>query len=103
MGFTKLDNYWSEVYLLCIYTERYLVKTHIAKWGNSLALRIPKSLLNDLELKAGGGVDVTVENGRLIVTPVSPDYGLEELVQGITLENRHSETDWGPSVGAEVW
>jgi antitoxin MazE len=34
---------------------------------------------------------------------VSPDYGLEELVQGITSENRHNEIDWGPSVGAEVW
>lgn len=79
------------------------MQTRIAKWGNSLAIRIPKVFAHQTGLSPGAKVEVTVENGRLIITPVSPDYGLEELVQGITSENRHNETDWGPSVGAEVW
>ncbi len=79
------------------------MRTHISKWGNSLGIRLSKSLLADLALTAGTRVDVTMENGRLIITPVSRDYDLDELVQGITPENRHSETDWGQPAGAEVW
>lgn len=79
------------------------MRTHISKWGNSLAVRISKVFAHDAGLSAGAEVDVTVENGRIIITPVSPDYALEELVKGITEDNRHDETDWGPSVGAEVW
>jgi antitoxin MazE len=48
-------------------------------------------------------MEILVENGRLIISPVLKEYGLEELVQGITAENQHTETDWGPPQGAESW
>jgi antitoxin MazE len=75
----------------------------IQKWGNSLGVRIPKSLAQDAELSEGTSVDLRVEDGRLIIVPAVKKYTLEELVSKITPENRHPETDWGPPVGKEVW
>lgn len=78
--------------------------TKVQKWGNSLAVRIPKALAEELEAESGVEVDLQVEGGRLIVTPVRrPGYSLEELVAGITPENRHDEVDWGPPRGREAW
>ncbi len=48
-------------------------------------------------------MEILVENGRLMITPVPREYRLDELVEGITPENQHSETDWGPPQGAESW
>jgi antitoxin component of MazEF toxin-antitoxin module len=47
-------------------------------------------------------VDLKVRGDSLVVTPVSaPHYDLEELVKGITEENRHAEIRTGPAVGEE--
>ena len=75
----------------------------MSKWGNSLALRIPKYIGTDLDLQDGTEVDIIIENGSVIITPVSTKYELEDLVRGITAENRHTETDWGTPEGDEVW
>jgi antitoxin MazE len=77
--------------------------THVSKWGNSLGIRLPKSLLKDLGISVSSKVAISVQDGCIIIKPVSRDYDLDELVEGITPENRHGEMDWGPSVGAEVW
>lgn len=60
-------------------------------------------MLGELGLSDGDSVEFAVENGKLVVVPVSRQYGLEELVEGITPENRHTETDWGPPQGSETW
>jgi antitoxin MazE len=74
----------------------------VTKWGNSLALRIPSALARQIDVREGRSVDLKVRGDSLVVTPVSaPHYDLEELVKGITEENRHEETDWGPAVGPE--
>jgi antitoxin MazE len=77
--------------------------TKVQKWGNSLGIRIPKTVAEDIEIQEGANVDLTVEHGRILVVPVKKKYTLEELVRGITPENRHAETDWGPPVGREIW
>jgi antitoxin MazE len=77
--------------------------TRISKWGNSLAIRLPRSVLAELGLAEGDSVEIGTENGRLVITPVPREYALEELVEGITAENQHTETDWGPPLGAESW
>ena len=74
----------------------------ISKWGNSLGIRIPKPFALEAGLQEGAEVDISIRGGRLVVTPVSRSYVLEELVSGITSENRHTEIDWGRSVGNEV-
>ena len=79
------------------------MRTRISKWGNSLAIRIPKAFVAGAELEEGAEVDVSLSDGRVIITPIRPEYVLEDLVDGITTENRHSETDWGEPQGAEVW
>ena len=78
--------------------------TKVQKWGDRLALRIPKALAEEAGLEAGSEIELRVENGCLeIYLPGTPRYTLEELVAQITPENRHDEVDWGPPVGKEVW
>lgn len=92
------------VYTHCIYNGHpEAMKSRMSKWGNSLALRIPKVFGADLELEEGTEVELSVVNGSIIITPVSSKYDLDELVRGITSENRHTETDWGTPRGDEVW
>lgn len=77
------------------------MQVNISKWGNSLALRIPKKLADELGLSEGKPVDVRVENGTLAVSPARRKYILEEMLAGMTEENLHGETEWGPAVGRE--
>jgi antitoxin MazE len=76
----------------------------IQKWGNSLGLRIPKTIAADAKVTEGTSVEINVENGRLVVAPKRKGKRtIEELVAGITPENLHAETDTGTPVGREVW
>lgn len=77
--------------------------TRVATWGNSLAVRLPRALAEEAAVKDGDAVEVTIEQGAIVVRPAKKRYTIEELVQGITPRNRHPETDWGPPVGKEVW
>ncbi|MCC6126063.1 MAG: AbrB/MazE/SpoVT family DNA-binding domain-containing protein [Pirellulales bacterium] len=78
--------------------------THVQKWGNSLGVRIPKNIAEDIRVEDGATVDLRVEEGYLVIAPVGkPTYTLEELVSKITPENRHESIDFGPPVGKEVW
>jgi antitoxin MazE len=80
------------------------MKTRIQKWGNSLALRIPKSYVAESHLEQGMLVEVSLLDGQLLVTPLRPPaVSLEALLQGITPENLHPEVDTGPAVGHEAW
>jgi antitoxin MazE len=80
------------------------MKVQVQKWGNSLALRIPKSFATESSIEQGTTVDVAVKAGQLIVTPVpKKKYTLDELLAGVTNENRHDEVDTGVSVGREMW
>lgn len=75
----------------------------IARWGNSLAVRIPKALADHAGLQDGTTVDITVRNGALVVTAQGPTYTLDDLVDGISQTNRHGETVTGPPEGRETW
>ena len=78
-------------------------RAQIVGWGNSQALRIPREMLDALQVREGDEVEMVVENGRLTVQPVNPKLTLESLVAAITPENRHKEIDWGKPAGNEVW
>lgn len=76
----------------------------IQKWGNSLAVRIPKTLASEAHLAQEAEVEISVSKGKLIVVPIKKqEYDLKELVSEITEENLHNEDIWGPAVGREVW
>lgn len=80
------------------------MRAKVQKWGNSLALRIPRSLALEVGLSTESPVELILVEGRLVVEPVAEEVpSLEELIAQITPENRHGETDWGPPVGKEVW
>ncbi len=80
-----------------------MITTRIKKWGNSLAVRFPQSLLAQLGLKEDGEVEINVVEGRLILSPVKkPAYSLDELLAQITPEKLHDEMDFGKPVGNEV-
>lgn len=77
--------------------------TQIAKWGNSLGLRLPKSVAQEARVDEGDKVDVSVRNGAIVIRPSRRTYSLGELVSKVTTKNRHSETDWAKPVGREAW
>jgi antitoxin MazE len=80
------------------------MKTRVQKWGNSLALRIPKSFAAEAGLRANGAVELSLVEGALVVQPVTQQpLTLDELLRGITDNNLPSEWDPGPAVGKEVW
>lgn len=76
----------------------------IAKWGNSLAVRIPQNLAKEVNITEGSEVDFSVVDGSLVIKPKKRKrYTLSELVDGITPENLHDLIDTGIAVGNEVW
>ena len=77
--------------------------TQISKWGNSLGLRLPKSVAREAQVDEGDTVDVSVRNGAIVIRPSRPTYSLEQLVTKITPRNRHDEIDWSAPVGHEAW
>lgn len=82
------------------------MNTTIKKWGNSLALRIPKSYAKEINLEEGAAVDLKLEENKIIVSPKKKrkkKYSLKELVSQITEENRYKEIDFGPPVGKEIF
>ncbi len=78
--------------------------TTVQKWGNSLALRIPRSVAKDIHLHQGSVVGVTIIGGKIVVKPRRQrHYALAQLLRGVTKRNRHGEVDWGGPVGQETW
>jgi len=76
----------------------------VQKWGNSLALRIPKAFAVDTQLENDSMVDISVVEGQIIVKPLGkPEWALEELLAGINQENIHNEVDTGNVTGNEIW
>jgi antitoxin MazE len=76
---------------------------HVQKWGNSLALRIPKQVAKEAHLKEGSEVNVTEQSGRIILDPVEREVTLSELLEKVTSENLHDEQDFGAPQGKEIW
>jgi antitoxin MazE len=83
------------------------MKVEFLKWGNSLALRVPKAFAEEIGAIEGKPAEMTAENGALIVKVARRRkrrrYDLESLINAITEENRHPETEWGPPAGNEAW
>ncbi|MFQ4137663.1 AbrB/MazE/SpoVT family DNA-binding domain-containing protein [Nodosilinea sp. PGN35] len=76
----------------------------VARWGNSLAVRIPQHVVKEIQLAEGVEVDLLIVDGSLVIKPRNRRrYCLEELVSAITSENLHAEVESGAAVGNEVW
>jgi antitoxin MazE len=80
------------------------MRTRVGKWGNSLALRIPKQFAADAGIEDESVVQVTLQNRTIVIEPVAvPTYSLAQLLARITPENLHAEVDTGEAIGGEAW
>jgi len=75
----------------------------IQKWGNSLAVRVPRAFASETGIIEGSEVEITLDDGGIFIHPAAPRYRLEDLVAGITPDNMHGEVNPGASVGGEAW
>ena len=79
------------------------MRVRLQKWGNSLALRIPKPFAGDADVSEGAELDLVVSEGRLVATPVRGRRpSLRQLLSRVTPKNLHGEVDSGPPVGREA-
>ena len=80
------------------------MQVKVQKWGNSIALRIPKSFALETSLKCGSTVNLSLDNGKLIIEPVTPEeYNLENLLSAVKETNIHKEYSDGKPLGKELW
>jgi len=80
------------------------MRTHLKKWGNSLALRIPKAFAIEIGLKQDSPIELSLVNDQLVIKPVAEiPLTLEQLLAQVTEDNLHEEIKTGESVGKEVW
>ena len=79
------------------------MRTTVQKWGNSLAVRIPRPFADEVNLAENSTVDLSIRSGKLVIVPAEPELTLEALVETITEENKHGEIETGNAVGREIW
>lgn len=76
-------------------------RTRVSRWGASLAIRIPKPVAEQWGVREGAVVEIVPRRDEVILR--RRRYDLNDLVAGITADNRHDEVDWGASEGVEAW
>ena len=80
------------------------METRVQKWGNSLALRIPKPLADEAGLRENSPVELWLRDNTLVIVPVvKPPLDLTQLLAQVTADNLHREVETGPAVGGEAW
>jgi len=76
----------------------------IQKWGNSLAIRIPKNLALDSNIEHGSVVEMSIEKGKIVLKPIKRNTDkLNQLLEKITKENTHDEISTDSPLGKEIW
>ena len=78
------------------------MKTSVAKWGNSLAVRLPKDIAEEMRLADGSPVDIKVKAGALVLRPTRPRYKLDDLLVGMSAKAVRAAWTWGPDKGREA-
>lgn len=79
------------------------MRSRIQKWGNSLAIRIPKPMAMQAGLIENEDVRVEVHDKAIVIQSARTELDLDELLDGITARNRHRPVDWGDAAGDELW
>lgn len=80
------------------------MRTNIQKWGNSLAVRIPKAFVKEARVAYGTPVDLSVDDGKIVIKPqAETKYTLDKLLGGVTKSNLHAEVATGKKAGREAW
>ena len=80
------------------------MRARVQKWGNSLAVRIPKSLALESQLGQNTLIEMSLEAGKIVLVHIAPaELTLDQLLEGVTPNDLHRETETGEAVGHEVW
>ena len=77
------------------------VKSHVSKWGSSLAIRIPKAVAEQWGVGEGTAIEIDATGKELLLRKRS--YDLDELIAQIPEDRKYPEQNWGPPLGAEEW
>jgi len=78
--------------------------THVQKWGNSLAVRIPKAFADEIKLVENASIQMMLKDGALMIFPEQQtDWSLEDLLAEVTDQNTHGEWETGSASGKETW
>jgi len=77
----------------------------VQKWGNSLALRLPKGLADEIDVRLGSPVEIKVKGDSIVIEPVreKKKYTLDKILEGVKPDTLHVEIDSGNPVGKEIW
>ena len=79
------------------------MQSSISRWGNSLAVRLPRHAVEGANLQEGSAVEVEVKEGTVVIKTVRKRFKLSDLLAQMEPEQKHKETDWGPAQGEEAW
>lgn len=80
------------------------MRVKVQKWGNSIALRIPKSFANQISIKLGSSVDLSIHEGKLIIEPIyQEEYNFKTLISEVKESNLHKEYFNDKPKGREIW
>ena len=105
-GRVCFDAHVASVYNVDTFNGEFHMKTKAQKWGNSLAVRVPKHVVQETGIGPNDDLEVEVVRGKIVLTPVREtvlEYRLSDLLKKVTKKNIHRETDWGKPRGKEVW
>ena len=80
------------------------MRSTVRKWGNSLAVRIPRSFAEEVGIADDSAVELELEEGKIVLSPVRRSGPtLTELLSRVSKENLHGEVSTGPAAGSESW
>ena len=79
------------------------VQQKISAWGNSLGIRLPQAIAQQVGFVEGTSISISVEGDKVVLTPTQPKYDLDELLKDVTPDMQHDEFEWGAPVGEEAW
>jgi antitoxin MazE len=77
------------------------MQVQVARWGNSLGVRIPKEIAGRAGLAEGSRVEIAMANDQIVLSPARPRYRLEDLLRGMSRSAMRRAFDWGPDIGRE--
>ena len=75
-------------------------KSHISKWGTSLAVRIPKPIAEQWGVQEGSPIEILPNGDRVVLRKRS--YDLASMLAQVDTTNLHAEQDFGTAQGSEV-
>lgn len=80
------------------------MELQVKKWGNSLGLRIPQAIANQVNIQDGSTINLILKKNKIEIVPIeSENYELDDLINSITDSNLYSEISVGEPIGNEIW